>query len=110
VIENIGKNERFSKNKIFLQNFHNEVLNKGVQGKEGEKVVTMKIVSVGDAPDRHYLLPAFDPQTGEVIVDNDKILDKYRSLIESGEIQSYKNPIEAEKDRVIMYKEIIGVE
>jgi len=109
VIENKGKNERFSKNKMFLQNFHNDVLKKGKQGKEGKDTITMKIVSVGDAPDKHYLLPAFDPQTGEVLTDNNKILDKYRPLIESGVIQSYKNPVEAEKDREIMYKQIIGV-
>jgi hypothetical protein len=109
VIENKIQNERFSKNKMFLQNFHNDVLQKGKQGKEGKDTVTMKIVSVGDAPDRHYLLPAFDPITGEVMTDNDKILDKYRSLIESGTIQSYKNPVDAEKDRDAMYKEIIGV-
>lgn len=109
MIENKNQNERFSKNKMFLQNFHNDVLQKGKQGKEGKDTVTMKIVSVGDAADRHYLLPAFDPVTGKVITDNDKILDKYRSLIESGAIQSYKNPVDAEKDRDIMYKEIIGV-
>lgn len=94
---------------MFLQNFHNDVLKKGKQGKEGENTVTMKIVSVGDAPDKHYLLPAFDPQTGEVLTDNNVILDKYRPLIESGAILSYKNPVEAEKDREIMYKQIIGV-
>ena len=53
MIENKNQNERFSKNKMFLQNFHNDVLQKGKQGKEGKDTVTMKIVSVGDAPDRH---------------------------------------------------------
>jgi len=108
-VESNSKNERFDLNKKFLKDFHNNVLSKGKEGKEGKDTITMKIVSVGDAPDRHYLLPAFDPKTGEVLSDNDKILDKYRSLIESGTIQSYKNPVDAEKDRDVMYKEIIGV-
>ena len=73
-----------------------------------EEVDNYHIEVAGNGAWKNLVVSTLD--TGEVIVDNDKILDKYRSLIESGEIQSYKNPIEAEKDRVIMYKEIIGVE
>ena len=107
-VESNSKNERFDLNKKFLKDFHNNVLSKGKEGKEGKDTITMKIVSVGDAPDKHYLLPAFDPKTGEVLSDNDKILDKYRSLIESGKIKSYSSAKEAEADRAIMYPQIIG--
>tara|TARA_R100001129_G_C5261167_1_gene231199 strand:+ start:261 stop:596 length:336 start_codon:yes stop_codon:yes gene_type:complete len=109
-VENQAKNDRFDTNKKFLKNFHQNVLSKGKSGKDGEKVVTMKIASIGLAPDKHYLLPRFDPETGEVITDNEKLLEKYMPFIESGRIKSYSSPEEAEKDRKIMYPQIIGRE
>tara|TARA_R110000803_G_scaffold23672_1_gene57799 strand:+ start:3569 stop:3904 length:336 start_codon:yes stop_codon:yes gene_type:complete len=107
-IENKAKIERLSVNKKFLQNFHDDVLSSGKQGKEGENTVTMKIVSVGDAPDRHYLLPSYDPKTGKIVANGNNLIDKYRSLIESGVIKGYSSAKEAELDRKIIYPQIIG--
>ena len=107
-IESTSRNDRFDINKKFLQNFHNSVLSKGQESKDNEGVITMKIVSVGTADDKHYLLPSYDPNTGEIISDRDKLIDKYMPLIKSGAIKSYRTPKEAEKDRMVMYPEIIG--
>ena len=107
-VENQSKNDRFDINKKFLKDFHNNVLAKVQSGKEGEKTVTMKIASIGLAPDKHYLLPRFDPKTGEVIQEEKTLIEKYMPLIESGQIKSYSSPEEAEKDRKIMYPQIIG--
>jgi len=42
-VENKAKEDRYSINKKFLSDFHNNVLSKGKEGKEGKKTVTMKI-------------------------------------------------------------------
>ena len=81
VIEGTSKNDRFDINKKFLQNFHNSVLSKGQESKDNEGVITMKIVSVGTADDKHYLLPSYDPNTGQIISDRDKLIDKYRCRV-----------------------------
>lgn len=107
-IENKSKNDRFDINKKFLLNFHTNVLSSGKEGKEGEKIVTMKITSIGTAPDKHYLLPKFDPETGKLINNNEELIKKYMPFIESGQIKSYSSSEEAEKDRLIMYPEIVG--
>ena len=107
-VENKAKAERFAINKKFLNDFHKNVLLKGAQKQEGDKIVTMKIASVGTAPNKHYLLPRFDPETGEVIKSNEELLQKYKSFIEAGKIKSYSSPQEAEQDRKIMYPEIVG--
>ena len=107
-IENQSKSERYDINKKFLENFHNNVLSSGKQGKEGKDIVTMKITSVGTAKDKHYLLPRFDPETGKEIKDDNELIKKYMSYIESGKIKSYSSAKEAEEDRTIMYKLIVG--
>ena len=107
-IESNSKNERFDVNKKFLLDFHNNVLSEKKEGKEGQKTVTMKITSVGIAKDKHYLLPRFDPETGKEIKNDDELLKKYMSYIESGKIKSYSSVKEAEADRAIMYPKIIG--
>ena len=107
-VENKAKEDRFSVNKKFLLDFHNNVLSSKKQGKEGKNTVTMKITSVGTAKDKHYLLPRFDPETGKEIKNDDELLKKYMSYIESGKIKSYSSAKEAESDRAIMYPQIIG--
>jgi hypothetical protein len=107
-VENKAKEDRYSINKKFLSDFHNNVLSKGKEGKEGKETVTMKITSVGIAKDKHYLLPRFDPETGKEIKNNDDLIKKYMSYIESGKIKSYSSAKEAEADRAIMYPKIIG--
>ena len=107
-IESNSKNERFDVNKKFLLDFHNNVLSEKKEGKEGQKTVTMKIVSVGTAKDKHYLLPSYNPETGKVIKDREQLISKYMPLIKSGKIKSYNSPKEAEKDRSIIYPQIVG--
>ena len=107
-IENQSKSERYDINKKFLENFHNNVISSGKQGKEGKDTVTMKITSVGTAKDKHYLLPRFDPETGKEIKDDNELIKKYMSYIESGKIKSYSSAKEAEDYRTIMYKLIVG--
>ena len=107
-VENKSKNDRFDINKKFLLNFHTNILSSGKEGKEGKKTVTMKIASVGTSADKHYLLPKFDPETGKIINNNQELIKKYMPFIESGQIKSYSSPEEAEKDRLIMYPEIVG--
>jgi len=109
-VENKSKNDRFDINKKFLLNFHNNVLSSNKQGKEGKNTVTMKITSVGTAKDKHYLLPRFDPETGKEIKNDQELIKKYMSYIESGKIKSYSSAGEAEADRKIMYPEIINKE
>ena len=107
-VENKAKNDRFDINKKFLLDFHNNVLASGKEGKEGKDTVTMKVTSVGTAKDKHYLLPRFNPETGKEIKNDDELIKKYMPFIESGQIKSYSSPEEAEKDRLIMYPEIVG--
>ena len=108
-IESDSKNSRFEINKKFLQDFHNNVLSEKKEGKENGKTVTMKIVSVGTAKNKHYLLPSYDPSTGKVIKDTDELINRYMPLIQSGEIKSYSSPEEAEEDRSIIYPQILGI-
>jgi len=108
-IESDSKNSRFDINKKFLQDFHNNVLSEKKEGKKDGKTVTMKIVSVGTAKNKHYLLPSYDPETGKIIKDTDDLINKYMPLIQSGKIKSYSSPEEAEKDRSIIYPQIVGM-
>ena len=110
MLENKGNNNRFVKNKQFLQSYHNDVVKTGNQGieatPEGGKTVTMKIVGL-NINGKEYLLPSYDIDT-KTIMNNQQIVEKFKPLIESGVIEGYQNPDEAELDRKIMYPTIVG--
>jgi hypothetical protein len=110
MIENKGDNNRFSKNKSFLQAYHNDVVGSGQQGLEasprGGETVTMKIVGI-NIGGKEYLLPSYDPTTKK-IMSPQEIVEKFKPAIESGIIEGYKSPDEAELDRKIMYPTIVG--
>jgi hypothetical protein len=110
MIENKGDNSRFSKNKTFLQSYHNDVVGFGRQGLEvsprGEETVTMKIIGL-NINGKEYLLPSYDPETKQ-IMSPQEIVEKFKPAIESGIIEGYKSPDEAELDRKIMYPTIVG--
>tara|TARA_R100001377_G_scaffold29498_1_gene16056 strand:+ start:563 stop:958 length:396 start_codon:yes stop_codon:yes gene_type:complete len=110
MIENKQDNARFSKNKGFLQSYHNNVVSSGKQGLQasmrGGETVTMKIVGL-EYNGKEYLLPSYDPET-KTIMSPQQIVEKFKPLMDSGEIEGYKNPSEAELDRKIMYPTIVG--
>jgi hypothetical protein len=110
MIENKGDNNRFSKNKSFLQAYHNDVVGSGQQGLEasprGGETVTMKIVGI-NIGGKEYLLPSYDSTTKK-IMSPQEIVEKFKPAIESGIIEGYKSPDEAELDRKIMYPTIVG--
>ena len=110
MIENKQNGERFTKNKSFLQSYHNDVVSDGNQGLEasmrGGETVTMKIVGL-EYNGKEYLLPSYDPET-KTIMSPQQIVEKFKPLMDSGEIEGYKNPSEAELDRKIMYPTIVG--
>ena len=110
MIENKGDNNRFSKNKSFLQAYHNDVVGSGQQGLEasprGGETVTMKIVGL-NIGGKEYLLPSYDSATKK-IMSPQEIVEKFKPAIESGIIEGYKSPDEAELDRKIMYPTIVG--
>jgi hypothetical protein len=66
----------------------------------------MKIVGL-NINGKEYLLPSYDIDT-KTIMNNQQIVEKFKPLIESGVIEGYQNPDEAELDRKIMYPTIVG--
>lgn len=69
--------------------------------------VTMYITGL-EYNGKEYLLPAYDPETKQVITDNRALLEKYKPLIDAGQIAGYGSPQEAEQDRMIFYPQIVG--
>ena len=97
-------------NAKFFQGFHNYVVDNNLQGTDDQgRDVTMYITGI-EYKGKEYLLPAYDPDTKKVITDNRALLEKYKPLIESGKIDGYDSPKEAEQDRMIFYPQIVGGE
>ena len=95
-------------NAQFFQGFHNYVMGNNLQGTDDQgRDVTMYITGL-EYNGKEYLLPAYDPDTRQVITDSRALLEKYKPLIDSGQIAGYDSPQEAEQDRMIFYPQIVG--
>ena len=94
-------------NAEFFKKFHDDVVRSGRAVTENGKTTTMRIVGV-EVNGKEYLLPSFDPQTGKVINDYDKLVDKYMPDIKAGRIKGYDDYKQAERDRKIFYPQIVG--
>ena len=96
-------------NAQFLKKFHDDVVRSGRSVTENGKTTTMRIVGV-EVNGKEYLLPSFDPQTGKVISDYDKLVDKYMPDIKAGRIKGYNDYKQAEQDRKVFYPQIVGTQ
>lgn len=101
------------KNKRYLQNYHDDVVKTKRHGLMDGKHVTMHIKGIGidlnDGRGRlEYLLPSFDPETGKIMTGN-QMFEKFFDDIKAGKVEGYKDRDLAEKDRELMYPEIIGL-
>lgn len=101
------------KNKSFLQNYHDDVIKTKRHGLMGGKYVTMHIKGIGiDMDDGRgrleYLLPSYDPETGK-IMDGPAMFEKFKDDIKAGRIEGYSDEKVAEKERQLMYPDILGV-
>ena len=106
VAENNNSNLRFERNKGFFENFHQNVLETGRQGTtERGETITMRIIGV-NVGGKEYLLPSWNPDTGKVMSGAESV-NRFLPLIESGQIEGYDSPEQAEIDRKIFYPEII---
>ena len=110
MMENKNYMQRFTKNKEFLQNYHDNVVMNNKQGYEktpqGNKAVTMKIVGL-EIGGKEYLLPSYNPETMSIMT-RQEIVQKFMPLIQEGLVEGYKDPNEAELDRQLMYPTIVG--
>jgi SAM-dependent methyltransferase len=95
----------FPENKRFLQNFHDEVVSSDSELVEDGMTTTMRITGVG-INGKEYLLPSYDPES-KTILDSEEVAEKFMPLIESGEIEGYDSPEEAEEDRKKFYDDIV---
>ena len=92
-------------NKEFLENFHNEVVSSGSELVEDGRTTTMRITGI-EIKGKEYLLPSYDPDT-KTILDPKEIAERFMPLIESGEIEGYDSPEEAEEERKKFYDDIV---
>lgn len=92
-------------NKEFLENFHNEVVSSGSELVEDGRTTTMRITGI-EIKGKEYLLPSYDPDT-KTILDPKEIAERFMPLIESGEIEGYDSPEQAEEERKKFYEGIV---
>jgi hypothetical protein len=92
-------------NKEFLENFHNEVISSGSELVEDGMTTTMRITGIG-IKGKEYLLPSYDPETKRIL-DPKETAEKFMPLIDSGVIEGYDSPEEAEEDRKKFYDDIV---
>jgi len=102
---------RYETNKRFLKRIHDHAMatipmyEKGVR-KGKRRRITMFTSTIGDAPDSHYIVNRYNPDTRERETD-EQIFERIAPLIKEGKIISYPTPEAAEADRERMYDEIL---
>mgnify|MGYP003680473669 FL=1 len=122
--ENKYKEERFKTNKNFFKKFHEDVIATNRVGSDPRigGNITMFISGI-NIDGKEYLIPLYNPETGEVegtpyqverngemktlYKPDERALTRARKYIQSGKIDAYTNPDEAEKDRRIFYPQIV---
>ena len=124
VIENKYKEGRFSRNKQFFREYHDDVLATNRVGSDPNIQGNITMFIAGTNIDgRECLIPLYNPDTGEVEgtpyqVERDgevrtlykpttEALDRARQYIQSGQLVGYSTPDEAEADRRIFYPQIV---
>jgi hypothetical protein len=123
-IENKTKEDRFTRNKNFFKNYHQNVLSTGRVGSNPNigGNITM-FISGTNIDGKEYLIPLYNPDTKQVegtpyqvekdgqiktfYKPNQKAIERARKYIQEGKITGYETPQEAEKDRQIFYPQIV---
>tara|TARA_R110000751_G_scaffold74548_2_gene150529 strand:- start:632 stop:1000 length:369 start_codon:yes stop_codon:yes gene_type:complete len=102
------KFRRFMKNRKFLQRFHQGVLDKGQSAPDKASGLpqTMQIAGIG-VGGKEFLVPSFDPATGGVISDPKVLMKRFLPAIQSGEIEGFDSPEEAQEAMKIIRQQII---
>lgn len=93
-------------NAQFFQAFHDSVIAEDKARKDNGDTMTMFITGV-EYNGKEYLLPGYDPATGEKIKGYDNIINRWKPLIDKGIVKGYNTPEEAERDRKIFYPKIV---
>ena len=102
------KESKYELNKKFLEGIHKYAIENnatGVDEKTG-KTISMLTATVGDAPDSHYIVNRWNPNTRKIETD-EQILKRIKPLIKNGTIRSYLTSEEAELERAKMREEIL---
>lgn len=96
----------------FLKDYHDKVVamraeGRGTDSKGVPYGITMMSSGIG-YKGKEYVLPSYNPMTGEVENDSRKVLDRFLHLIESGDIKGFSSPEEGEAAARLIREEILS--